>query len=175
MTAPGRVKHSGRGDLILGSLRPHSPRATLERIAAVFERAGVPCKLSENIAGDLWVKLALNCAYNAVSALTRSRYGRITRDAGTREVMRRVTEETLAVARAAGIEMPAMDLLAAVFKLGEAMPNALSSTAQDIERGKRTEIDSLNGYVVRRGGELGVPTPVNQTLCALIKLLEERA
>ena len=59
----------------------------------------------------------------------------------------------------------------AVWKIGDAMAEATSSTAQDIARGKRTEIDSLNGYIVRRGAELGVPTPANQTLHALVKLL----
>jgi 2-dehydropantoate 2-reductase len=87
-------------------------------------------------------------------------------------VLRRAVEETAAVARASGIPLPEAKLVEAAFRLGEAMSEATSSTAQDIQRGKRTEIDSLNGYVARRGAELGVPTPVNQTLYALVKLLE---
>jgi 2-dehydropantoate 2-reductase len=179
MTAPGRVKHSGRGDLILGAIsgreRGDRCRRQLEDLAAVFARAGVPCLVSDNIEADLWTKLIMNCAYNAISALSRARYGRIVRTPWTRDIMRQVTEEAIAVARASGVRFPDGDLVEAVFKLGEAMANALSSTAQDIGRGKRTEIDSLNGYVARRGAELGIATPVNQTLHALVKLLEESA
>ena len=73
---------------------------------------------------------------------------------------------------ASGVHLPADKLIAAVVELGCVVPEALSSTAQDIARGKPTEIDSLNGFVVRRGAEMGVPTPVNQTLYSLVKLLE---
>ena len=79
----------------------------------------------------------------------------------------------VAVATAAGVFLPdAEHLTTAALKLGQAMAEATSSTAQDLARGKPTEIDSLNGYVARRGAELGVPAPVNSTLHALVKLLE---
>jgi 2-dehydropantoate 2-reductase len=172
MTGPGRVKHTGRGDLIVGDPRGDR-REELERLAKQFARAGVPCVVSDNVEGELWGKLAINCAYNAVSALGRAKYGRIARDPRTCAVLRLAVEETMAVARAAGVRLGDMDLVEATFRLGEAMSGATSSTAQDIARGKRTEIDALNGYVARRGAELGVSTPVNQTLHALVKLLEE--
>ncbi len=166
MPAPGHVKHVGRGDLVLGS-RPD--------LAAVFERAGIPCRVSSDIASDLWVKLVMNCAYNAISALARCNYGRAARDPGVRAVIGQAIEEVVSVARAAGIFMPE-GLVEAGWKLGEEMmPAAVSSTAQDIARGNRTEIDSLNGHVAQRGAELGVPTPVNRTLHALVKLLETGA
>jgi 2-dehydropantoate 2-reductase len=170
MSAPGCVKHNGRGDLVLGT----DSRYDANGIAAVFDRAGVPCHVSDNIAGELWTKLVMNCAYNAISALTRARYGRIVRDAGTSELMRRVVDECVAVARAAGVRLANTDLAEPVFALGYAMENALSSTAQDIARGRSTEIDSFNGYVATRGAELGVPAPVNQALHALVKLLEQK-
>jgi 2-dehydropantoate 2-reductase len=172
MTRPGRVRHTGRGDLLVGDPRG-GRRGDLERLAALFARAGVPCIVSDNIQGELWGKMAINCAYNAVSALGRARYGRIVQDPRAREVQRLAVEETAAVARASGVRLPDIDLVEAAFRLGEAMSEATSSTAQDLARGKRTEIDSLNGYVARRGAELGVPAPVNRTLHALVKLLEE--
>jgi 2-dehydropantoate 2-reductase len=171
MTEAGHVKHSGRGDLIIGELPKHRTSG-LEALAAMFVRAGVPCRISENIDADLWTKLIMNCAYNAISALSRAKYGRIAQTSGTRELMRRIIIEAVAVARAAGIQLSEAGLIEAALKLGVAMSEATSSTAQDISRGKRTEIDSLNGYVVRRGAEVGVPTPVNQTLHSLVKLLE---
>jgi 2-dehydropantoate 2-reductase len=171
MTGPGRVKHTGRGDLIIGDPRG-TRRGELDRLAALFTRAGIPCPVSDNIEAELWAKMAMNCAFNAVSALGRAKYGRIVRHAEAREVQRRTVEETCAVARAAGVRFRDVDLVEAAFRLGEAMSEATSSTAQDLARGKRTEIDSLNGYVARRGTELGVATPVNHALHALVKLLE---
>jgi 2-dehydropantoate 2-reductase len=86
--------------------------------------------------------------------------------------MRTIVGETVAVARADGVALSEAVLLQATYDLGEAMSGALSSTAQDLGRGKLTEIDSLNGYVARRGAALGIPTPVNETLTALVKFLE---
>jgi len=176
MTGPGRVKHNGRGDLIIGNPQTVSgaSQSQLDEVAGVFTRAGVPCRISQNVTAELWEKLIMNCAYNAISALLRSKYGRIAQDPGTIEVIKQVTREAVAVAGAAGVQLSAENIIAAALKLGsQAMPETLSSTARDIARGKPTEIDSLNGFLVRKGAELGVPTPVNQTLHSLVKLLEQ--
>lgn len=164
VTEPGRVKHTARGDLVLGNV---------PELAQLFARAEIPIRISENIEGDLWMKLIQNCAYNALSALGRAKYGTMVRNPWTRDLMRRIVEEVVAVGKGQRIRFPGGDLVAATWKLGEGMELTTSSTAQDIARGKRTEIDSLNGYVARLGEELGVPTPVNRTLHALVKLLEE--
>jgi 2-dehydropantoate 2-reductase len=180
MTGLGRVKHSGRGDLIIGSpfIGNTSPDreaggSALAQVAETFTRAGVPCRVSTDITAALWEKLIMNCDYNAISALARSKYWRIAQDPNTIEVMKRVVIEAVAVAGAARVPLSENSLTEAVLKLGGAMPEALSSTAQHIARGKPTEIDSLNGFLVRRGAETGVPTPVNQVLYSLVKLLEQ--
>jgi 2-dehydropantoate 2-reductase len=174
MPAPGHLKHVGRGDLVLG---PPSEKASW--ISDTFTRANVPCRITDNIAGELWVKLLSNCALNAISALGQARYRQIADSADARQVMLNVVNEVWAVARAAQITLPGLAdenaAFALVVKIAEQMAGALSSTAQDINRGKKTEIDSLNGYISRRGSELGVPTPVNHALYNLIKLLENRA
>jgi 2-dehydropantoate 2-reductase len=177
MAGPGRVKHSGRGDLIIGNLlRDGSNRqADLDACAKLFARAGIPCRISENIEAELWTKMIINCAYNAISALGRAKYARLAQNQWTRDLMIRVTEEALAVAVAAGVHLPETNIVEDVLQIAETMSGATSSTAQDIARGRRTEIDSLNGYLVRRGAELGVAVPANQTLHALVKLLEETA
>jgi 2-dehydropantoate 2-reductase len=171
--APGQVKHVGRGDLVVG---PRNPRT--ERVAALFERAGVPCRISENIEGELWTKLIWNCALNAVSALGRAKYGQIAASDDARKVVETLVYEVLDVARAAHVQPPGLEdpkaALAGAFKIATQMAEALSSTGQDMLRGKRTEIDSLNGYISRRGAQLGVPTPVNHALYALVKLAEGR-
>lgn len=172
MSGPGKVKHSGRGDLVIG---PRSERT--ERIAAIFERAQIPCKISDNITGELWTKLVWNCAGNAISALARVTYGQIAATAEARPLLEAVVNETLAVARANGVQLQMIDnpqsaIDGALQLLAKQMARATSSTAQDLARGKRTEIDSLNGYVARLGAKLGVATPVNYTLFALVKLAE---
>jgi 2-dehydropantoate 2-reductase len=172
--APGQVKHVGRGDLVVG---PRNARSEL--FAALFERAKMPCRISDNIEGELWTKLVWNCALNAISALGRAKYGQIAASDDARKVVEAVVYEVLAVARAAKIQPPGLEdpktALAGAFKIATQMADAVSSTGQDMMRGKRTEIDSLNGYISRRGAELGVPTPVNHALYALVKLAEGRS
>ena len=163
MKGPGHLKHHGRGDLVIGSN---------EQVKAWFESAGVPAVISDNIAGELWAKLVVNCAYNALSAITQLPYGKMIEGPGIRDTMRDVVEETLAVAKASGVAM-ATGMLERTYRIAEAMPTQYSSTAQDLARGKPTEIDHLNGYVVRRGEALGIPTPANRALHALVRLLEE--
>jgi 2-dehydropantoate 2-reductase len=154
------------------------PSATTERIAALFERAKVPCRISDNIEGELWTKLTWNCALNAISALGRAKYGQIAASEDARAVVEEIVREVLAVARAANIHPPGLEdpkaALAGALKVAAQMSEALSSTAQDMLRNKRTEIDSLNGYISRRGVALGVATPVNHALFTLVKLAESR-
>ena len=176
MPAPGCVRHTGGGSLIIGQMSElrrddESDRGFLGRLAELFIGAGIPMKISENIEAELWSKLVMNCAYNAISALSGARYRELVSIPEVRGVMRDAVKEVLQVAGAKGVRLPE-NLVEAVFKLADAMPQTISSTAQDILKGKRTEIDHLNGYVVRQGEALGIPTPVNQTLNALMKLLE---
>lgn len=170
---PGQVKHVARGDLVVG---PESERTL--KLAEIFARANIPCRITENIEGELWTKLIWNCALNAISALGQARYGRIVESAEARELVRAVVDEVLAVARTAHIVLPGITdtdaAMAGAMSIATQMAEASSSTAQDINRGKRTEIDSLNGYISRRGAELAVPTPVNHALFTLVKLAEDR-
>jgi 2-dehydropantoate 2-reductase len=175
---PGHVKHSGRGELIVGEFSgtahqspQQPPRA--ERFAALWAAAGVPCRLSQNIEVDLWTKMVMNCAGNAITAIAQTSFAHAARNVQTREVMRMVIDEAVAVGRAAGVQLSESGWVEKGIKNAEGLGDATSSMAQDIGRGKRTEIDSLNGYIVRRGTVLGVPVPVNSTLCALVKLIEE--
>jgi 2-dehydropantoate 2-reductase len=176
MGGPGHVVHAGRGDLVIGEYPggPAPADATrCDRIAAVFERAGVGCRVAADVRAELWTKLVINAAFNAISALTRARYGNIVTDAGAAATMRALIDECVAVARADGVTLgEAGALHAAALTLGAAMASATSSTEQDLARGRPTEIDALNGYVVGRGDALGVPVPVNRALHALVRLLE---
>jgi 2-dehydropantoate 2-reductase len=169
--SPGTVKHVGRGDLVLG---PKS--VATERIAAAFARANVPCKISEHLATELWTKLVWNCGLNAISALGKANYGEIIASEDARQLVEGAIFEVLFVAKAAGIALPRFDdpgtVLAGAYQVAQSMAATRSSTAQDMMRGKKTEIDSLNGFIVGKGRQLGVPTPINHALFTLVKLAE---
>ena len=168
MAGPGHVRHHGRGDLVM------EPSRYSDVVAQAFIAAGVPTEVSANVNGALWAKLVLNCAYNAVSAICQLPYGKTVAGEGVRDLMRDVVAECLAVAQAEGVQL-AGDVHAAVDQLAGSMPSQFSSTAQDLARGKPTEIDYLNGFIVRRGEALGIATPANRVLWALVKLMEGKS
>jgi 2-dehydropantoate 2-reductase len=176
LDGPGRVRHTGRGDLVLGVPRTLASRGNsgedLRGIAAMFRSFGH--RLSDRSGNR-------SCALDEAHAQLR-----VQRDLGpwrvavrthgcersVRSIMEAVVRETVAVARAANISIDADVLVAATWRLADSMPDQYSSTAQDIQRGKATEIDALNGFVAQKGAALGVDTPVNRTLHALVKLRE---
>lgn len=167
MAGPGHVKHHGRGELLI------EPARASEAAAQALIAAGVPTEISSNVRGALWAKLIINCAYNAVSAIAQLPYGKTVAGEGIQDVMRDVVAECQAVARAEGVQV-AGDVDGAIRKIFETMPSQFSSTAQDLARGKPSEIDYLNGLIVRRGQALGIATPANRVLWALVKLLESK-
>jgi 2-dehydropantoate 2-reductase len=168
MAGPGHVRHHGRGELVI------EPSARSEAIKQMFEAAHVPVDISPNVRGALWAKLIMNCAYNALSAITQLPYGRLVKGEGVREAMRDVIDECMAVAHADGVTLPP-DVDAGVRRIAETMPGQYSSTAQDLARNKRSEIDHLNGFIARRGEALGVRTPANRMLHTLVRLIEDKA
>jgi 2-dehydropantoate 2-reductase len=173
--APGVIRHNGRGDLVIGECGPPSIGDPLiAKLAAYLAGANIPTRVSDNVEGELWWKLILNCAYNAVSALGRSRYGPMMAMPQVRQVMSDAVREIITLAKAKGVRIAMPDPVEAALRFGDAMPQAISSTAQDLQRGRPTEIDYLNGYVVRECDARGLPAPVNRTLYALVKLLELR-
>ncbi|MCX5496748.1 2-dehydropantoate 2-reductase [Kaistia dalseonensis] len=168
MAGPGHVRHHGRGELVA------SPGPGHDAIAAAFAEAGIPTRISDDVAAALWTKLIINCTFNAISAISQLPYGTFSVAPGVTALMREVVDECRAVAARAGVAVPAniWDIVAA---LPATMPGQYSSTAQDLARGRTSEIDHLNGYVVAKGEELGVPTPANRTLHVLVKLVELKA
>jgi 2-dehydropantoate 2-reductase len=121
---------------------------------------------------ELWSKLMINCAFNAISGLAQMQYGKLSALDSVRATQTALVKEVIAVALADGIPLSEPDALAAVAKIAVTIASQKSSTAQDMARSKPSEIDHLNGFIVRRGQALGVATPVNQALFALVKLVE---
>jgi len=167
MAGPGHVRHHGRGELVIEASKAN------DEVARVLVAAGVPTDISDNVRGALWVKLIANCAYNALSAIAQLPYGRLVKGEGITAAMRDLVDECVTVAKADGVTLPG-DVDAAVRKIAETVPGQYSSTAQDLARGKRSEIDHLNGLIVRRGEALGVATPANRLLHAIVKLIESK-
>jgi 2-dehydropantoate 2-reductase len=168
---PGVLKHTGRGELVIGG---DFPESLLKNIAAMFSAAGMPCTISASLPQQMWTKLVMNCTYNAQCALTACSYGTLVADPGAVQNMMILAEECIAVAKAKGIDLDSADIKDRVLKLGPSMPTTLSSTYQDLAKGKLTEIDSLNGYIAAQGKRYGVPTPLNAAMHALVRLREKR-
>jgi 2-dehydropantoate 2-reductase len=173
--APGCVKHHGRGDLVIGTMQPSrliDPQKTLQEIVELFGSAHVAVQISQNVMAELWSKLMINCAFNAISGLAQIQYGKLAALASVRSTQTALVKEVIAVAHADGIHLSEAVALQAVEQISVTMGSQKSSTAQDMARSKPSEIDHLNGFIVRRGQALGVATPVNQALFALVKLVE---
>jgi 2-dehydropantoate 2-reductase len=177
MAGPGTVSHFGRGDLVIGALKVsagHDPAIAglLQDLVTLFGAAGVKVSISEDVMAELWSKLLVNCAYNAISALAQAPYARLAAQPDVRAIQHAIVREVVALAQAEGIGLQIEPSLQAMERIATAMPAQFSSTAQDMARRKPSEIDHLNGFVARRGRELGVAVPINQTLAALVKLVE---
>lgn len=165
MAGPGHVKHYGRGELAIGA----SPQGA--QVAKLFEGTAIQAFVSEKIAEALWGKLIINCAYNALSAVAQISYGPMMAMEGCRQVVANVVRECVMVSAACGVPMDGLTA-EKIIALAATMPGQKSSTAQDLARGKPTEVDYLNGYIVRKGGEFGIPTPTNLALQMMVKLAE---
>jgi 2-dehydropantoate 2-reductase len=167
MAGAGHVRHHGRGDLAIG------PSDSSAAIAALMTAAGLPSEVSDHVFDALWTKLIINCAYNGLSAIAQLPYGELVRQPHALETMRDIFEECVAVARADSITL-SDNLWQSLMDISVNMAGQRSSTAQDLARGRKSEIEHLNGYVVRRGKELRVPAPVNRALLCAVLLLETR-
>jgi 2-dehydropantoate 2-reductase len=140
-------------------------------VTALFAAAGIPTEVSDRALDALWGKLIVNCAYNALSAITRLPYGRLLAVPGIDAVMTDLVAECVAVAQASGLAVSS-DILSQVLALAATMPDQVSATAQDLARGRASEIAHLNGFILRKGQAAGIATPVNQALTALVRALE---
>lgn len=175
MPAPGYIKHHGRGDLVIGTMplsRLQDPHHTLQQLVELFATAQVPVQISPDVMSELWFKLLINCVFNAISGLSQMPYAKLAELDSVRVLQHAVVHEVIAVAKADGVQLSEQTALQSVAKIPITMAHQKSSTAQDMARRKPSEIDHLNGFIVRRGQALGVATPVNQSLYALVKLVE---
>lgn len=187
---PGRVTQEGKPDVLLFTIGELDGQITprMEELAQVFELCG-PTRITNNIWGQLWAKLLLNCMVNTVEGITGYKTDELYKDEQTRHLLKLIAAEVVQVAEALGYKMepvlgvgpklwkkaaqsqvPEVDQ--AMFEHGRTYQGGHSSMLQDIIKGRRTEIDELNGYVIKRGRETGIPTPVNEAVLSLLKEVE---
>jgi 2-dehydropantoate 2-reductase len=182
MPAPGRARVTVFADpVLLGGLDAVDPARHLaaRRWATALSEAGIPAEPTNEIRAELWAKALYSAALNPLGALLGVPYGHLAADPDTRAVMEAVIAEAFAVARAEGVRLGWPD--AAAYReifYGRLVPvtaSHRSSMLQDLERGRPTEIDAINGHIAARGAALGIPTPANATLTHLIRARSRRA
>jgi 2-dehydropantoate 2-reductase len=171
---PGHVQWDVKGDTTLGPFEPSpAPQHEIERLAEACTRAGLPTEALADARGPQWRKVIFNAATNPVGALTGLTHGRVCEDPVLRALVSGLVDEGKAVAGAQGIVLDAdpEELIDHAARPDVAYDHK-ASMLQDVEARRATEIDYLNGGIVRFGGELGVPTPLNEAILALVKGLE---
>jgi 2-dehydropantoate 2-reductase len=161
LVGPGRVRPGGEGPTHIAGPEP---------IARVFRAAGVDARAVDPAEGTslVWGKLAVNAGINALGAIGNVPNGELLARPESRSLLERAANEVAAVARAKGIALPFPDAAAEARRVAAATASNLSSMLQDVLRGAPTEIDAINGAVVREGARHGVPTPANETLLRLV-------
>ncbi len=168
----GQVRHAGQGATIFGAA---PDRAGMAALIALFNTCGLPAELSDDLDALVWGKLVVNAGINALTALLRVPNGALAASAEGRALMAGAITEAAAVAQARGTALPYHDPLAHTLAVAHATSANYSSMLQDILRGSPTEIDAINGAIAREGLRLGVPTPVNSLLAALVRALDATA
>jgi len=166
-----KIRHAGHGETVIGRIDGTIP-VQMRYIREVFNRVGLETRISRDIKGLLWSKLIINVGINALTAITRINNGRLVEFEGTRKILREAVTEAVKVAKRKRIKLIYDDPLAKVEAVCEATAGNVSSMLQDVLRKKRTEIDFINGVIVRQGQELGIATPINSILVDLVKTIE---
>jgi 2-dehydropantoate 2-reductase len=165
---PGAVYHAGEGETALGAFQGTEP-GDAERVAAAFRETGLPAHAVDDIRTQIWLKAILNAAVNPLTALLGKRTGELVGDPALESAIRLIVHESVAIARAAGIALEENIVLEKIWSVARATKDNKSSMLQDLERGRRTEIDAINGALLDRARALGVAAPQNELLFHLIR------
>lgn len=171
VVGPGHVHHNGWEAIHLGEFQG-GVTERLDRVAGVWQKAGFRVRVFEDIQPLIWGKLMGNVGFSTVCTVTGLTVGEVIASPEAWSISEALVREAFAVAQAKKITLPYAEPVRWVREFGSKMPGARPSMWQDIEAGRRTEIDSINGGVVREAEALGVPVPVNRVMVSLVKALE---
>lgn len=167
----GHVRHAGRGDTIIGKSDGKLSGA-LKNVSNILTKAGLETKISKDIDSVIWSKLIINVGINALTALTHLNNGRLLEYEACRELLRGAVQEAVKVVKRKRIKLAYDDPIQKVESVCKATSANVSSMLQDVLNGKRTEIDFINGAVVRQAKAFGIPVPVNEVLTGLVRTIE---
>jgi len=169
---PGVIEHYKRGAVAVGELMGHKSER-VQAIVDLFKQAGIQCQLSEDIRRSKWEKMCWNCVFNPITVLINDRVAKALDHPEMMGVIRQIVGEVAAVSAALKVPL-APDMAEKTVQVTQSIRDIHTSMYDDWKAGRPSEIDSLNGYVVRKGRELGIPTPVNEALTALVKAVMEK-
>ncbi len=170
LAEPGVIEHYRRGTLSLGELSGEtSPRAS--QIHALLSRGGFPCRLTDQIQVEKWEKLCWNATFNPLSVILDHPISLVLQSESLLEIVRQAIREIIAVAAAEGISIHS-NIIENTLSVSHPLGEYYTSMYEDYKNGKPTEIEQLNGEIIRRGGKFGIPVPNNRILYALVKGLE---
>ncbi|MFH1621566.1 MAG: 2-dehydropantoate 2-reductase [Candidatus Omnitrophota bacterium] len=167
----GKVRHAGFGETVIGKI-DGKISACLRDVREILNKSGLKTRISKDIRSLIWSKLIINVGINALTAITRLRNGQLLDYEGIRNVLRNAVSEAVKIAKRKRIKLIYDDAIEKTEAVCEATAQNISSMLQDVLRNKKTEIDFINGVIVRQGQSLGIPTPVNSTLLDLVKSIE---
>ncbi len=173
---PGRIYHAGFGDTIIGAFDIKDNKISKE-ISKILTEIDIETQMTNNIYGEIWTKVAINASINPITAITGLKNGWLLREPKLRLLLEDTCNEVIKVAQNSGVKLPSGprgNILLRTLRVVERTADNKSSMLQDIENGKRTEIESINGAVVRVGIKNRIPTPINGTLTTLVKGLERQ-
>jgi 2-dehydropantoate 2-reductase len=172
IAAPGVIDHYKKGAVAIGELMGHESERLLQ-IRDLFTSAGIPCQLSKDIRRSKWEKMCWNCVFNPLTVLIDDKVSKALEHPEMMRVIHQIVAEVMAVSAAVKVPLPS-DMPDRVVKWTQEIRDIHTSMYDDWKAGRQTEIRNLNGYIVDKGRALGVPTPVNEALTAMIKTLTEK-
>ena len=172
IVSPGLIDHYKKGTVAIGELMGHESERVLQ-IRELFTNAGIPCQLSKDIRRSKWEKMCWNCVFNPLTVLIDDKVSRALEHPEMMRVIHQIVAEVAAVSAAVKVPLPS-DMPDRVVKWTQEIRDIHTSMYDDWKAGRQTEIRNLNGYIVDQGRALGIPTPVNEALTAMIKTLTEK-
>jgi 2-dehydropantoate 2-reductase len=167
---PGKIRHAGKGPTHMAMA--DGDQSKLAELAQAMEKAGFEIHVDKDVAGMIWSKLIINFGINALTALLGVTNGRLLEFSDIKAIMKDLVDEAIAVAKARGVKLTYADPLAAVYDVAAKTGANFSSMLQDFQKNRQSEIDFMNGAIVREGKELGIPVPINETITRLVRTLD---
>lgn len=176
MLGPGKIRHAGSGKTIIGLVQPvpgsDGPVAPLNQVVQIFRNAGLDTEVSENVIGLIWDKLMVNVGINALTGITKLKNGQLLEHPEIEALLEAAVGEAKQVADALEIRL-SFEPISHTKEVCRLTSANNSSMLQDIQNHRKTEIEMINGAIVREGGRCGVATPYNQVLTNLVRFLEK--